>query len=261
MKVLVRESFEVGGFCTWASLAVHHGIARWLGGEFCKKLKFVIFEMWGLERPKNVSKWIPWKSWCTKVLSSVSFAHGQGWLCTRAKLDGLVGSFVKNWNSLFLRCEGWKGLQMSPNEYDESLGAWKFWVRWVLHMAKVGGAPRHSKMARWGNLWKNEIRDFWDVRVGKAYKCLQMNTMNVLMHESFEFGGFYTWPSLAVHHDVTRWLGAEFCEKWNSWFLRCEGWKGLQMFPNEYHESLGARKFWFLWVLHTAKVGGAPRHS
>jgi len=26
-------------------LAVHHGIARWLGGEFCEKMKFVIFEM------------------------------------------------------------------------------------------------------------------------------------------------------------------------------------------------------------------------
>jgi len=28
-----------------AKLAVHHGVARWLGGEFCEKLKFVIFEM------------------------------------------------------------------------------------------------------------------------------------------------------------------------------------------------------------------------
>jgi len=26
-------------------LAVPHGIARWLGGEFCEKMKFVIFEM------------------------------------------------------------------------------------------------------------------------------------------------------------------------------------------------------------------------
>jgi len=26
-------------------LAVHDGIARWLGGEFCEKLKFVVFEM------------------------------------------------------------------------------------------------------------------------------------------------------------------------------------------------------------------------
>jgi len=125
----------------------------------------------------------------------------------------LVGSFVKNLNSWFLRCEGWKGLQMSPNEYHESLGAWKFWVRWVLHMSKVGGAPRHSYMAWWGVLWKNEICDFWDVRVGKAYKCPQMNTMKVLLHESFEFGGFCTWPKLAVHHGIARRLGGEFWEK------------------------------------------------
>jgi len=45
MKVLVHVSFEVGGFCTWPSLAVPHGITRWLGGEFCEKIKFVIFEM------------------------------------------------------------------------------------------------------------------------------------------------------------------------------------------------------------------------
>jgi len=144
MKVLVHESFKFGGFCTWPSWSVHHGIARWLGGEFCEKMKFVIFEMWGLERPTNVPKWKPWKSWCTKVLSSVGFAHGQGWRCTTAKLDGLVGSFVKKWNSWFLRCQSWKGLQMSPNEYHESLGARKFWVRRLLHLAKLVGAPRHS---------------------------------------------------------------------------------------------------------------------
>jgi len=45
MKVLVHQSFEFGGFCTWPSLAVHHAIARWLGGEFYEKMKFVIFEM------------------------------------------------------------------------------------------------------------------------------------------------------------------------------------------------------------------------
>jgi len=45
MKVLVHESFEFGKFCTSPRWAVHHGIARWLGGEFCEKLKFVIFEM------------------------------------------------------------------------------------------------------------------------------------------------------------------------------------------------------------------------
>jgi len=147
LKVLVHESFEFGGFCTLPRLAVHHGIARWLGREFCEKLKFVIFEMWGLERPTNVPKWIPWKSWCTKVFRSVGFAYGQVRRCTTTLLNGLVGSFVKKWNSWFLRCEGWKGLQMSPNEYHESLGARKFWVRWVLHMAKLSGAPRHSEMA------------------------------------------------------------------------------------------------------------------
>jgi len=26
-------------------LAVHHGTTRWLRGEFCEKMKFVIFEM------------------------------------------------------------------------------------------------------------------------------------------------------------------------------------------------------------------------
>jgi len=51
------------------------------------------------------------------------------------------------------------------------------------------------------------------VRVGKAYKCPQMNTMKVFVHESFEFGGFCTWPSWSVHHGITRWLGGEFCEK------------------------------------------------
>jgi len=48
---------------------------------------------------------------------------------------------------------------MSPNEYHENLGARRFRVRSVLHMAKVGGAPRH----RWlGGVFceKNEIRDF-----------------------------------------------------------------------------------------------------
>jgi len=135
---------EFGEFYTWPRLAVHQGIATWLGGEFCEKMKFVIFEMWGFERPTNVPKWIPWNSWCTIVLGSEGFAHGEvGW-CTTAYLDGLVKSFVKNWNSWFLRCEVWIGLQMPPNEYHESLGARKFWVRRVLHMAKLVGAPRHS---------------------------------------------------------------------------------------------------------------------
>jgi len=51
------------------------------------------------------------------------------------------------------------------------------------------------------------------VRVGKAYKCPKMSTMKVLVHKSFEFGGFCTLPRLAVHHGIARWLGGEFYEK------------------------------------------------
>jgi len=40
-----------------------------------------------------------------------------------------------------------------------------------------------------------------------------MNTMKFLVHESFEFGGVYTWPRLSVHHDIARYLGWEFWEK------------------------------------------------
>jgi len=184
------------------SLSVHHGITWIVGGEFCEKMKFVVFEMWGLERLTNFPKWRPLNSWCTKVLSSEGFAHG-----------------------------------------------------------KLVGAPRHNLIGWWGVLWKNEIRDFWDMRVGKAYKCPQMNTMKFLVDESFEFGGFVTWPKWLVHSGIAIWLGLSFVKKWNSWFLRCEGWKGLQISPNEYHEILGAWKFWVRRALHMAKVGGAPQHS
>jgi len=51
------------------------------------------------------------------------------------------------------------------------------------------------------------------VRVGKAYKCPQMNTMKVMVHESFEFGGFCAWPSSSVHQGIARWLGGEYCQK------------------------------------------------
>jgi len=51
------------------------------------------------------------------------------------------------------------------------------------------------------------------VRVGLASKCPEMKTMKVLVHKSFEFDGFCTWPRLAVHHGIAKWLGAEFCEK------------------------------------------------
>jgi len=45
MKVLENESFEFGVFCAWPSWSMHHGLARWLAGEFCEKLKFVVFEI------------------------------------------------------------------------------------------------------------------------------------------------------------------------------------------------------------------------
>jgi len=45
IKFLVHKSFEFGGFCTWPSLSVHHSIAKLLGGVFCGKIKFVVFEM------------------------------------------------------------------------------------------------------------------------------------------------------------------------------------------------------------------------
>jgi len=187
-------------------------------------MKFVIFEMWGLERPPNVPKWIPWKSWCTKVLSSV-FALGQVGRCTTAQLDGLVTSFVKNWNSWFLRFEGWKDLQMSPNEYYESLGAQKFWVRWVLHMAKL--SVHHDK-ARWlgGEFcekMKFVIFEMWGLeRPTNVPKRIPWKSRCT---KCFEFGGFCTWPSWSVHHEKARWLGGEFCEKMK--FVIFEMW-GLE---------------------------------
>jgi len=51
------------------------------------------------------------------------------------------------------------------------------------------------------------------VNVERIYKCPQMNTIKFLMHESFEVGGFCTWPSWSVHHDIARWLGGLFREK------------------------------------------------
>jgi len=45
VKVLVHKSFELDGVGTWPSWSVNRGIGRWLGGEFCEKMKFVVFEM------------------------------------------------------------------------------------------------------------------------------------------------------------------------------------------------------------------------
>jgi len=40
-----------------------------------------------------------------------------------------------------------------------------------------------------------------------------MNTIKFLVHGSFEVGGFCTWPSWSVHHNISKWLGGVFCEK------------------------------------------------
>jgi len=45
IKFLVHESFELSGFCTWPIWSVWQGLARCLGGEFCEKMKFMVFEM------------------------------------------------------------------------------------------------------------------------------------------------------------------------------------------------------------------------
>jgi len=36
-------------------------------------------------------------------------------------------------------------------------------------------------------------------------KCLQINTVKVLVHKNFEFGGFCTWPSLWACRDYLAW--------------------------------------------------------
>jgi len=44
-EILGPRKFEFGGVCTWPRLSVHYGISRLLGGEFCEKMKFMVFEM------------------------------------------------------------------------------------------------------------------------------------------------------------------------------------------------------------------------
>ena len=56
IKVLVHKSFELVGFSPSPSGSVRHGIASWLGGEFCEKMKFVVFEMLGLDLPLDAPK-------------------------------------------------------------------------------------------------------------------------------------------------------------------------------------------------------------
>jgi len=53
IKVLVHKSFEFGDFCIWPSLAVWHGLTRWVSAKFWERMKFVVFEIWLLERPLN----------------------------------------------------------------------------------------------------------------------------------------------------------------------------------------------------------------
>ena len=79
MKVLVHESFEFGGFCKGPRLAVHHNIARWLGGEFCEKIKFVIFEMRGLERPTKCPQMNTMKVLVREMFQFGGFCTGPSW--------------------------------------------------------------------------------------------------------------------------------------------------------------------------------------
>jgi len=105
----------------------------------------------------------------------------------------------------------------------------KFLVHESFEFRGVYTWPRlsvHHSIARLlgvGVLWKNKIRGFSDVRVGKAYKCPQMSTVKVLVHESFELDGVCTWPSWSVHRGITRWLGGKFCEKMKSVVLAMWG--------------------------------------
>jgi len=234
-EILGHESFEFGGVCPCPWLAVHHGIGRWLDGEFCEKMKFVVFDMWGLEWPTNVPKWIPWNSWCTKVLSSERFAHGQGCRRTTTQLDCLVGSFVKKWNSWFLICEGWKGLQMSPNEYHEILGARKFefggvctWPRLSVHHGitwLLGGEFCEKMRFVVFEMWGLEMPTNVSKWIPWNYWCTK-----VLSSDGFAHGQGCQCTTTKLDC-----LVGSFVKKWNSWFLRCEGWNGLQMSPNEYH--------------------------
>jgi len=238
------------------SLSVHHCITWLVGGECCEKMKFVVFEMWWLERLTNFPKWRPLNSWCMKVLSSEGFSHGKLVGAPRHNLIGWWGVLWKN------EIRGFWDVRVGNAYKCPQMNTMKFLVHENFEFGGVCTWPRlsvHHGIARlvgWEFLWKNEIRGFWDVRVGNSYKCPQMNTMKILVHESFEFRGFCTWPRLVVHDGIGGLVGS-FVKKWNSWFFRYEGWKGLQMSPNEYHEILGARKFGVRRVCHLAKLVGA----
>ena len=146
---------------------------RWLGREFCETMKFMIFEIWGLERPTNVPKWIPWNSSCTKVLSSEGLSLGQVGRCIVALPYGLGGVLWKN------EIRGFWDVRIEKAYKYPQMNTMKFLVH---ESFEFGGVctwlgcrcTTNSLIAWWGVLWKNEIRGFWDVRVGKAYKCPQM---------------------------------------------------------------------------------------
>jgi len=141
-----------------------------------------------------------------RKLSLVGFAHRLDCRCTTALLEMVSwGVLWKNENLWFLRCESWNGLQMSPNEYTMKVlvhesfefGGFCTWPTWSVH---------HGICSWLGGLFceKNEIRGFWDVKVGMAYKFLQRNTIKFLVHESFKFGEFCTCPSWSIHDGIGR---------------------------------------------------------
>jgi len=86
-----------------------------------------------------------------------------------------------------------------------------------------------------------------------------MNTIKFLVHESFEVSGFCTWPSWSVYHDIGRWLVGCFVKNEIRDFLhvsvemtyKCSQMNTMKVLV---HES----RVW--WVLHLAKLVGAPRH-
>ena len=88
-KVLNSEGFAHGKLVG----APWHNLIGWWGVLW--KMKFVVFEIWGLERPKKVPKWRPLSSWCTKVLSFEGFAHGKLVGAPRHNLIGWWGVLWK----------------------------------------------------------------------------------------------------------------------------------------------------------------------
>ena len=55
-KSLGAQMFKFDVYCSWPSWSVWHDLGRWLGGMFCEKMKFVVFEIRSLGSPTNVPK-------------------------------------------------------------------------------------------------------------------------------------------------------------------------------------------------------------